>query len=88
MSELMQLPLHVIEAAERAKRFKKRGHAGQPGEGPEGETCKTCRHATYVQMSKRYHKCALTRHTWTGGPGSDIRLKDPACQFWEGRIQE
>lgn len=32
-----------------------------------------------------FHKCALNRVNWTGGPGSDIHLKDPACEFWKGK---
>lgn len=62
---------------------KKRGHAGLPGNGPEGETCKTCKHYTIIRLSKDYRKCGLTRPKWTGGPGTDIRAGDPACEFWE-----
>jgi hypothetical protein len=25
---------------------------------------------------------------WTGGPGTDIRLKDPACKSWEARVDK
>lgn len=34
-------------------------------------------------MSKAFYKCDLARSIWTGGPGSDIKLKDAACSGWE-----
>jgi len=51
--------------------------------GPAGETCRTCRHAYYRQQGKRYWKCAIAKRAATNGPGTDIRLKDPACARWE-----
>lgn len=65
------------------RKLKRRGHAATPGTGPVGETCKTCQHYTFVQMAKRYLKCGLMRHAWTGGPGTDIRAGDPACRYFE-----
>lgn len=63
-----------------------RGHAAPPGSGPAGETCKSCAHARATGGGNRtYWKCGLARRAWTGGPGSDIRLKDPACRLWEGK---
>lgn len=64
-------------------RVKKRGHMGSPGNGPEGETCKSCKHIARVRLAKTYLKCDLARRRWTGGPGTDIRAGDPACEFWE-----
>ena len=60
-----------------------RGYASQPGLGPAGETCRTCTNATLhtIPSGKRFWKCALV--TPTGGPGTDIRLKSPACRRWE-----
>ena len=79
-------PLMLLPAsAMRATTVPKRGHADRPGTGPEGETCGTCQHYTARRMSKTYRKCALTKATWTGGPGSDIRAKDPACSRWDAR---
>jgi hypothetical protein len=26
--------------------------------------------------------------TWTGGKGTDVRLRDPACKSWEPRIDK
>ncbi len=66
-----------------APRIPYKGHAARPGTGPEGETCRTCKHRTHNQSGARpYQKCALMRHCWTLGPGTDIRAKDPACRFW------
>jgi hypothetical protein len=73
------------EVSAREKRYQPKGYAGQPGRGPAGETCKSCAHC-YLQVTragKRFYKCDLI--TATAGPGTDIRLKSPACQFWEGR---
>ena len=64
---------------------RKRGHAGIPGNGPDGETCKTCKHLVRKLMAKTYMKCALTEAKWTGGAGSDVRVRDPACDFWEAK---
>lgn len=61
----------------------KKGYAAAPGTGPAGETCKTCRHLARLQYAKVYLKCALRRPTWTGGPGTDILAKSPACEKWE-----
>jgi hypothetical protein len=80
---LMVLPPAALAAAERARRFKWKGHAAQPGTGPAGETCKTCEHAVGKRMASTYYKCELRRSTWTGGAGTDIKLKDPACSKWE-----
>lgn len=58
-----------------------KGHAGRPGAGPDGETCGTCKHRYRHVMSKTYQKCNLTK--WTHGSATDIRARDPACQYWE-----
>jgi len=59
------------------------GHAWKPGTGPAGETCGTCKHMVRRHLAKTYLKCGKNEAAWTGGPGSDIRAKDPACKFWE-----
>lgn len=53
-----------------------------PGTGPAGETCRTCNNATLhtIPSGSRFWKCALVKAT--GGPGTDIRLKTPACRAW------
>lgn len=61
------------------------GYAARPGSGPKGETCKTCEFAVKSQGGRRYYwKCKkLGVMNWTHGPGTDIRLKSPACRFWQ-----
>jgi len=59
------------------------GYAAPPGTGPVDETCKTCLHYSGHRRSKIYRKCALTRPRWTGGPGTDILARSPACKYWE-----
>lgn len=84
MSDLFVLPPHVIAAAAIRARHKRRGHAGQPGTGPAGETCKSCKWIARKEMAKTYIKCGhrmAPRHT--GGPGTDVRAGDPACERWE-----
>lgn len=61
-----------------------RGHAAAPGSGPSGESCGSCRHLCRIRHAKTYLKCGLMKSRWTGGPGTDIRAKDPACARWEG----
>lgn len=61
----------------------RKGYAAIPGTGPAGETCKTCTHAVGTgNCSKVYHKCYLMKAHWTGGQGTDILLKSPACRNW------
>ena len=59
------------------------GYASVPGTGPAGETCSTCRYIYRKRMAKTYTKCALMVAPWTGGGGTDIRAKAPACNKWE-----
>lgn len=60
-----------------------KGYAARPGSGPAGETCGSCKHHYTAQWSKTYHKCDLIKAT--RGPGSDIRVRAPACSRWEAR---
>jgi len=64
---------------------RKTGHAGKPGRGPEGETCGTCgqRRRVRTRGDSVFQKCWLCYDQWTGGGGTDIRCKDPACEYWE-----
>ena len=57
-----------------------KGYAAAPGTGPDGQFCRTCAHAW---SRGRYWKCDLVNPT--RGPGTDIRLKSPACRFWDRR---
>ena len=65
-----------------------KGYAAPPGTGPQGETCKTCKHkAAPTQTARVYWKCRMMIDSWTGGPGTDIRMRSPACRHWE-KIEE
>jgi hypothetical protein len=58
-----------------------KGFAHDPGTGPSGERCGTCVHALrHVYHDRAYWKCELVRQS--SGPGTDIRLKSPACWAW------
>lgn len=77
-------PKTQTDAPKRGKHYvEPRGYAAPPGTGPEGETCGTCQHHVINRMSKNYHKCELAEHRWTGGRGSDILVRSPACRHWE-----
>ena len=64
----------------------KRGYAAPPGTGPQGETCGTCRHIYRNRMAKTYLKCELMKAVWTGGPGTDILSRAPACREWSAPL--
>ena len=54
------------------------------GRGPEGSICKICKHLDYHQPgNKRFYKCYL--RPFTRGPGSDHRVRWPACAKFEAR---
>ena len=59
------------------------GYAARPGSGPEGETCGSCKHLYRNRLAKTYLKCALMRRHWTGGAGTDVKARAPACRNWE-----
>lgn len=77
---------HMTPAERRAlmTRVPRKGlYAAQPGGGPEGETCGSCAHLRRKQMAKTYLKCALTAKAWTGGAGTDVKARAPACSKWQ-----
>lgn len=78
----------LLKKSKRRATPQPKGYAALPGTGPAGETCKTCKHLVRRQFSKTYLKCGLMRAHWTGGPGSDIRAKAPACRHWEKIVDE
>jgi hypothetical protein len=77
----------ALTPAERKKLTRRdpipKGYIAMPGSGPAGETCGSCKHLVRKQMSKTYLKCALASSFWTGGRGSDVLARSPACKRWE-----
>lgn len=56
-------------------------YAAAPGSGPPGKRCKDCKHAEGHGRSRTYWKCVLVAST--NGAATDIRLRTPACRFFE-----
>lgn len=85
MSDSTLFPdLEASAAPARPVRVKASGlYAALPGTGPAGETCRTCNNLSGKRMSRRYYKCELTKGQWTGGPGTDVKVRSPACSKWE-----
>ncbi len=76
-------PLSELEEkrAKRRRADRPKGYAAPPGSGPSGEFCRSCQHAKRSPFHAAFWKCGLIRPT--KGPGTDIRLKSPACARWE-----
>jgi hypothetical protein len=85
MSDLFaDMPEHA--APDKPVRVTKKGlYAALPGTGPAGETCGSCGNLSGHTMSRHYHKCALTRVHWTGGGGTDVKVRSPACSKWKAQ---
>ena len=78
----------MLTPAERKalKKAKAKGlYGAMPGSGPKGETCGSCAHLYRKAMGKTYLKCRLTRQAWTGGAGTDVKARSPACSKWEAK---
>jgi len=79
-------PLVLVgEQTPRGKHYvEPRGYAALPGTGPDGKTCRDCAHYAHREsVAGSYPKCGLNRGKWTGGRGSDILAKAPACSKFE-----
>lgn len=78
-------PLVLTAAKPRGKHYvEPRGYAALPGTGPAGKCCRDCAHYTHKgNVAGSYPKCWLNRARWTGGRGSDILAKAPACSRYE-----
>ena len=85
IDDLFHLDRALTPAERRQLQVKlrsKKGHVAPPGTGPEGETCGSCQHLYRKSMAKTYLKCGLNSAEWTGGGGTDVRARDPACREW------
>lgn len=61
-----------------------RGYVDMPGTGPEGKQCRHCKHYAHQSgVAGSFPKCGLNRARWTGGRGSDILARAPACRRFE-----
>ena len=77
-------PILTPSERKRLTRSKPAGlYAAIPGSGPEFETCGTCVNLYRKVMGKTYLKCKLTQAKWTGGGGTDVKAKSPACSKWQ-----
>ena len=64
--------------------YLRNAYPRKPGTGAQGESCRTCKNLSVKHYgATNYYKCALMNDT--NGPGTDIRLKSPACKRWERR---
>ena len=78
----VKFPLPDAHASPLKGRKLKTGYPAKPGGGPEGETCRTCKHKRrYSSGTKAWYKCGLC--PIKGHLATDIKLKSPACFYWE-----
>jgi hypothetical protein len=83
------LDLHPEVLSTPTRQRPDRAHPYAPGTGPKGQTCGTCQKCVCRHFTrKRYYKCRVLMKTWTGGAGTDIKLRDSACKSWEPRIDK
>jgi hypothetical protein len=81
-------PEFSLEEARRGQVGSDRAHPYPPWSGPAGQSCGTCAKLCRISYhNKVYFKCGVLRASWTHGPGTDIRKKDPACKAWEPRVE-
>lgn len=68
-----------------SKTTKPNGYASHPGSGPDGETCGSCAYIVRFRQSTSWSKCELFRQFrgWTGGRGTDVLVRSPACHRWK-----
>lgn len=83
--KLPRAPLVLTDPKPRGKHYvEPRGYAAMPGTGPAGKTCRDCANYTHKgNVAGSYPKCWANRAHWTGGRGSDILARAPACSLFE-----
>lgn len=93
--DLFGVVIQETTQASPKKKLVANGYPKPPGSGPAGETCKTCefKHRIQIRSGKGFWKCLKfhspqTQHQWSGCISSDIRLKSPACSFWEPALSK
>jgi hypothetical protein len=77
----------VEEPPKKRKETQPNGYAATPGSGPNSMRCRDCAHYVIKSTPAGYTKpkCALMKHAWTNGRGSDIKVSSPACWRFEER---
>jgi hypothetical protein len=73
----------LFDIGETRKQVRTHGTPYPVGSGPAGETCRTCKHLRRIKRANTYIKCGLMERYWTGGAGTDVKAKWPACKAWE-----
>lgn len=73
------MTLDELHDAPRAKKQNPMVRAFGPG--PEGARCRDCRHLRMKSFARTYYKCNL--RVDTNGPGTDHRVRWPACAKFE-----
>lgn len=83
--DFMLLPFgsKAQQAMAEMRKYSKGLYADRPGTGPAGETCGSCKNRAFIHLARVYSKCGLMRHQWTGGGGTDVKVRAPACSKWE-----
>lgn len=68
---------------------KKSGYPAEPGTGPKGETCGTCDnlHSKEMYSGRVFYKCKILTPKWTGGAGTDVKLRSASCSYWKPKIE-
>lgn len=95
MTALIQTDLFGNRVLPDAPHRRKRGTGipnGFPkpaGSGPAGKKCKDCANIRRVMApsGNTFFKCALIRHKWTRGYGTDIRYHARACSLYELKLR-
>lgn len=83
MPTLDELRQHQAEYERAAQSGLRMSARPSPFLAANGKTCRSCQHLVRVSYGKTFYKCGLIRSQWTHGVGTDIRLKDPACDKFE-----
>jgi hypothetical protein len=73
----------LTKARKVRRETKPNGYAWRPGTGPANQTCGSCAHIARIPLAKTYLKCGVMRAHWTGGRGTDILARSPACREWK-----
>jgi len=78
----VKFPLKSFKESPLKGRKLKTGYPAKPGTGPKEKTCRSCDHKVrHSSGHKSWYKCELCEID--GHLATDIKLRSPACRFWE-----